>query len=75
MGRQAAVADLALAQSPALRFTRDCLLVTGKKDFTETDSMFKRYWDWAMEEERLAASERGERQGAITFAQLREQVS
>ena len=50
---KAAAVDANMAQSPALRFARDCLNVTGGKEYTDPDLVFKRYRDWAIEEEHL----------------------
>ena len=54
---KAAALELEHAQSPALRFAHDCLTVTGGKEFVETDSLYKRYYDWAVEEEHLGSRE------------------
>jgi len=54
---EAAARDANLSQSPALRFARDCLNVTGGKDYTDPDLLFKRYHDWASCEEKLSPRE------------------
>jgi P4 family phage/plasmid primase-like protien len=60
-GRKAQ-SDLAEAQSPALRFTNDCLIVTGDaKDAVPLAYVFEAYEHWASTVESMSARERRNR--------------